>query len=155
MFISVSAVILNFEYGAWNLVTSECAVADFTLLGSKITTDGDCSHEIKTLAPWKKSYYKPRKCIQKQRHLFVNKGPYNQSYGFSSSHIQMWELDHKEGWVPKNWCFWTVVLEKALESPLDCKEIKAVSSNGNQPWIFTWKIDAEAGKDPDAGKDWG
>ena len=86
MFISVSAVILNFEYGAWNLVTSECAVADFTLLGSKITTDGDCSHEIKTLAPWKKSYYKPRKCIQKQRHLFVNKGPYNQSYGFFSSH---------------------------------------------------------------------
>ena len=94
---------------------------------------------------------------------------YNQSYGFSSSHVRMWELDHKEGWVPKNWCFWTVVLEKTLESPLDCKEIQPVHPKGDQSWIFIGKTDAEAealrlwprdsknwliGKDPDAGKDW-
>ena len=80
----------------------------------------------KTLAPWKKSYYQPRQHIKKQRHYFADKGPSNQSYGFSSSHVWIWELDHKESWAPKNWCFWTVVLEKTLESPLDCKEIKSV-----------------------------
>ena len=95
-------------------------VRDFIFLGSQITADGDCSHEIKTLAPWKKSYDQPRLHIKKQRHYFANKGPYSQSYRFSSSHVQMWELDYKESWVLKNWCFWTVVLEKALESPLDC-----------------------------------
>ena len=90
----------------------------------------------------------------------------NQSYGFSSSHVRMWELDHKESWTPKNWCFWTVVMEKTLESPLDCKEIKPVNLEGKQPWIFnwcwgwssnTWSPDAKSrliGKDPDAGKDW-
>ena len=97
-------------------------VTDFILGGgSKITADGNCSHKIKTLAPWKESYDKPRQCIEKQRHHFADKGPYSQGYGFSSSHVQMWELNHKEGWRPKNWCFWTVVLEKSL---LDCKEIK-------------------------------
>ena len=93
------------------------------------------------LAPWKKSYEQPRQHINKQSHYFANKGPSSQSYGFSSSHIWMWVLDYKERWVPKNWCFWTVVLEKTLESPLDCKEIKLVNSKGNQPWIFiggTW-----------------
>ena len=100
---------------------------------------------------------------------FANKGPSSQSYGFSSSHVWMWELDHKEGWAPKNWCFWTVVLEKTLESPLDCKEIKPVNPKGNQSWIFVGKIDAEAEaptlwlpdtkdqiirKDCDAWKDW-
>ena len=89
----------------------------------KITADGDCSHEIKMLTPWKESYDQPRQHIKKQKHCFTNKGPYSQSYGFSSSHVWMGELDHKEGWVPKNWCFWTMVLEKTLESPLDCKEI--------------------------------
>ena len=94
----------------------------------------------------------------------------SQSYGFSSSHVWMWELDHKESWAPKNWCFWTVVLEKTLESPLDCKEIKPVNPKGNQSWIFIGRTDTEAessilwppdeksrlfGKDPDAGKDWG
>ena len=74
------------------------------------------------LAPWKESYDKPRQSIKKQRHHFADKGPYNQSYGFSSSHIQIWELDHKEGWGLNNWCFWILVLEKALKSPLDCKE---------------------------------
>ena len=78
------------------------------------------------LAPWKKSYDQPRQRIKKQRHHFTKKGPSSQSYGFSSSHVWMWELDHKESWAPKNWCFWTVVLEKTLESPLDCKEIHPV-----------------------------
>ena len=100
---------------------------------------------------------------------FVNKGPSSQGYGFSSSHVWMWELDHKESWAPKNGCFWTVVLEKTLESPLDCKEIQSVHPKGNQSWIFIGRTDAEAetpivwppdvnswltGKDPDTGKDW-
>ena len=86
--------------------------------------------------PWKKSYDKPRKCIKKQRHHFANKGSYSQSYGISSSHVWMWELDHKEDWVPKNWCFQVVVLEKILESPLDNREIKPVNPKRNQPWTF-------------------
>ena len=121
------------------------------------------------LIPWKKSYDQPRQHIKKQIHYFVNKGPSSQGYGFSSSHVWMWELDYKESWAPKNWCFWTVVLEKTLESPLDCKEIQPVNPKGNQPWIFTGRTDAEAEapilwppdvknqlirKDPDAGKDW-
>ena len=97
------------------------------------------------LAPWKKSYDQPRQHIKKQRHRFANKGPYSQSCGFSSSHVWMWELDHKECWVLKNWYFWTVVLEKTLESPLDCKEIKPVNLKANQSWIFIGRTDAEAG----------
>ena len=121
----------------------------------------------KTFAPWKKSYDKPTQCIKKQRHYFADKGPASQSYGFSSSHVWMWELDSKEVWVLKNWCFWTVMLEKTLENPLNSKEIKPVNHRGIQPWIFTGKTDANApicwspdaksqliGKDPDAGKDW-
>ena len=96
------------------------------------------------LAPWKKSYDKLRQCIKKQGHHFANKGPYSQSYGFSSSHVWMWELDYKESWEPNNWCFQTVVLEKTLESPFDSKEIKPVNPKGNQPWIFIWRTDAEA-----------
>ena len=96
------------------------------------------------LAPLKKSYDKSRQHIKKQRHHFANKGPYSQSYGFSSSHVQMWELDHKERWVPNNWCFGIVVLEKTLESPLENKEIKPFHPKGNQPWIFTGRPDAEA-----------
>ena len=106
--------------------------------------------------------------IKKQRHSFANKGPSSQGYGFSSSHVWMWELDYKESWEPKNWCFWTVVLEKTLESPLDCKEIQPVHPKGNQLWIFIRRTDAEAEtpilwppdanwliwKDSDAGKDW-
>ena len=120
-------------------------------------------------AHWKESYDQPRQHIKKQRHYFGNKGLSSQGYGFSSTHVQMWELDHKEGWTLKNWCFWIVVLEKILVSPLDCREIKAVNPKGNQPWISIGKTDAEAkapilwppdgkvqlfGKDPDAGKDW-
>jgi len=111
-----------------------------------------------------------RQHIKKQRHYFVNKGPSSQCSGFSSSHIWMWELDLKESQAPKNWCFWTMVLEKTLESPLDCKEIKPVNPKRNQSWIFTGRTDAEAetailwppdvknwliGKDPEAQKDWG
>ena len=111
----------------------------------------------------------PRQPIKKQRHYFIHKGPYSQMYGFTSSQVWMWELDHKESWVLKNWCFWTVVLQKTLESPLDSKEIKPVNPKGNQPWIFFGRSDAEAeapilwppdvkswliGKDPDAGGDW-
>ena len=123
------------------------------------------------LAPWKKSYHKPRQHIKKKRHYFTNKGPSGQSYGFSSSHVWIWELDLKnknKNWAPKNWCFWTVVLEKTLESPLDSKEIRPVNPKGNQPWLFPGRTDPEAlilwpsdakswliGKDRDAGKDWG
>ena len=105
--------------------------------------------------------------INKQTHYFVNRGPSSQSYGFSSGHVWMWKLDYKESWAPKNWYFWTVVLEKTLESPLDCKEIQPVSPKENQSWIFIERIDAEAEtpilwlpdakswliwNDPDAGK---
>ena len=111
---------------------------------------------------------KPRQRVEKQRHHFADKGPSSQSYGFSSSHVWMWELDCKF-WAPKNLCFWTVVLEKTVDSPLDCKEIKPVNPTGNQSWIFIARTDAEAeapilwlpdvkswliGKGPDAGKDW-
>ena len=96
------------------------------------------------LVPWEKSCDKPRRHIKKQRHYFANKLPSSQSYGFSSSHVLMWELDHKESWAPKSWCFWTVVLEKTLESPLDCKEIQPVHPKGNQSWIFIGRTDAEA-----------
>ena len=121
------------------------------------------------LALWKKSYDKSRQRVKKRRHHFANKDPSNQSYDFSSSHVQMCELDHKECWASRNWCFWNRVLEKTLGSPLDSKEIKLVKPNGNQPWIFIGRTDAEAEapillpadmkswlirKDPDAGKEW-
>ena len=121
------------------------------------------------LAPWKKSYDQPRQHIKKQRHYFANKGLSSHSYDFSSNHVWMWELEYKESWVLKNWCFWTVVLEKTLESPLDCKEIQLVHPEVNQSWIFIGRTDAEAEtpilwtpdvkswliwKDSDAGKDW-
>ena len=93
---------------------------------------------------FRESYDQPRQCIKNQRHYFVNKGPSSQGYGFSSSHVWMWELDYKESWVPKNLCFWTVVLEKTLESPLDCKEIQAVHPKGDQSWVFIGRTDAEA-----------
>ena len=105
--------------------------------------------------------------MKKQIHYFANKGPHSQSYGLSWSHVQMWELDHKEGWLLKDWCFWTVVLEKTLESPLDCKQIEPVHPKGNQSWIFIGRTDGKAptlclpdvkswltGKDPVAGKEW-
>ena len=96
------------------------------------------------LTPWKESYEQQRQHIKKQRHYFVNKGPSSQSYGFSSSHVWMWEMDYKESWALKNWCFWTVVLEKTLESALDCKEIQLVHHKGNQSWIFIRRSECEA-----------
>ena len=96
------------------------------------------------LAPWKKSYDKLRQHIKKQRQHFAERGSYSQSCGFSTSHVWMWELDHKESWVPKNWCFQTEVLEKTLESPLNCKEIQPVNSEGDQPWDFFGRNDAKA-----------
>ena len=96
------------------------------------------------LASWKKSYDKPRQHIKKQRHHFADKGPNSQSYVFSSSHVQMWELDQKEGQIPKNWGFWIVVLQKTLENPLTCQEIRAVNPKGNQSWIFIGRTNAEA-----------
>ena len=124
----------------------------------------------KTFTPWKESYDQPRWHIQKQRRYFANKGLSSQGYGFSSGHVWMWDLDCEESWAPKNWCFWTVVLEKTLESPLDCKEIQTVHSKGDQSWVFIGRTDIEAespilwpphakswliGKDCDAGRDWG
>ena len=121
------------------------------------------------VTPWKKHYGQPRQHIKKQRHYFANKCWSSQSYGFSSSHVWIWELDYKESWVPKNWCFWTMVQEKTLESPLGCKEIQPVHPKGNQSWIFIGRTGAEAEtprlwppapknwliwKDLDAGKDW-
>ena len=96
------------------------------------------------LTPWKESYDQLRQCIKKQRYYFANKGPSNQGYGFSSGHVWMWELDCEECWAPKNRCFWTVVLEKTLESPLDCKEIQPVHLKGDQSWVFIGRTDAEA-----------
>ena len=126
--------------------------------------------KLKDTAPWKKSYDQPRQHIEKQRHYFAKKGPSSQGYGFSSGHVWMWELDCEEGRALKNWCFWTVVLEKILESPLDCKEVQPVHPKGDQSWVFIGRTDAEAEtpvlcppdakswliwKDSDAEKDWG
>ena len=118
------------------------------------------------LTPWKESYDQPRQHIIKQRYYFANKCPSSQGYGFSSGHVWMWELDCEEGWVLKNWCFWTVVSEKTLESPLNCKEIQPVHPKEDQSWVFIGRTDVEAEtpadvkswliwKDPDAEKDWG
>ena len=122
------------------------------------------------IASWQESDNKPRQCVEKQRHYSADKDPYSQGYSLPSGHVQLSETEHKEGRMPKNWCLWTVVLEKTQESPLDCKEIKLVNLKGDQPWIFTGRTDAEAeaplfwsseanrwliGKVPSAGKDWG
>ena len=131
--------------------------------------DGDCSHEIKRCLLLGRKVMTNLDSILKNRYYLVNKGPSSQGYGFSSGHVWMWELDCEESWVPKNGCFWTVVLEKTLESPLDYKEIQPVHPKGDQSWVFIGRTEAEAetpilwppdvknwliGKDPDAGKDW-
>ena len=146
-------------------------VTDFIFSGSKITADSDCSHEIKRcLLLGRKLMTYLDSILKKQRHYFANKGPSSQDYGFSSGHVWMWKLDYKESWAPKNWCFWTVVLEKTLESPLDCKEIQPVHPKGDPSCVFIGGTDVEAEtqilgppdakswliwKDPDSGKDWG
>ena len=139
------------------------------LRGSKITADGDCTHEIKRLLLLGRKAMTNLDSILKSRDMLCQKFESSQSYGFSSSHVWMWELNYKESWVLKNWSFLTMVLEKTFESPLDCKEIQSVHSEGDQSWVFTGKTDVEAetpilwppvvknwliGKDPDAGKDW-
>ena len=139
-------------------------VMDFIFLGSKITVNCDYSHEIK------RCLLLGSKAVTnlEQRHHFADKGPYSQSYSFPNSHVPVWELDHKEGWSPKNWCVQTLLLEKTLDSPLDRKEIKPNNPKVFQSWIFIGRADAEAwvvwtpdgkrwliGRDPDTGKDWG
>ena len=119
-------------------------VTDFLFLGSKITADGDYSHEIRRRLLWQESYDKPRQCVEKQRHHSANKGPNSQGYGLPNGHMQLWELDRKEGRAPKNAWLWTVVLEKTPESPLDSKEIKPLNLKGNQPWILIGRTEAEA-----------
>ena len=136
--------------------------------GSKITADGDCSHEIKRRLLLGRKVMTNLDSILKSRDI-ANKGPSIQGYGFSSGQVWMWELDYKERWALKNWCFWTVVLEKTLESPLACKEIQPVHPKGDQSWVFIGRSDAKAEtpilwppdaknwaiwEDPDAGKDW-
>ena len=146
-------------------------VTDFIFLDSRITAGDDCSHEIKGCLLLGSEAMTSLNSILKSWDITLPiKVWYSQSYGFSSNHVQIWELNHKEGWAPKNWCFWTVVLEKTLESPLDCKEIQPVHSKGDQPWVFFGRTDAKAetpglwplhakswliGKDPVAGRDWG
>ena len=145
-------------------------VTDFIFLGSKITAEGDCSHEIKRRLLLGRKAMTNLDSILKSRDHFTDKGLCSPSLGFSSSYVWMWELDYKEGWVTKNWCFWTVVLERTLESLLDSKEIKPVNPKGNQLWIFIARTNAEAeapilrlpdakswntAKEPDTWKDWG
>ena len=144
-------------------------VSDFIFGGSKITADGDCSHEIKRRLRLGRKVMTNLDSILKSRDIFfANKGLSSRGHGFSSGHVWMWELDCEEGWAPKSWCVWTVVLEKTLESPLDCKEIQPAHSEGDQPWDFFGRNDAKAeppllwpphgkswliGKDSDAGSD--
>ena len=139
-------------------------------LVSKIIADGDSRHEIKgRLFLGRNAMKNLDSTLKNQKHYFANKGPSNQRYGFSRSHVRMWELDHKENWALKNSCFWTVMSKKTLESPLYCKEIKPVNPKENQSWIFTERTEADAeapilwppdaknwptGKEPDTGKDW-
>ena len=140
-----------------------------TLGGSRITADGDWSHEIIRHLLLGRKAMTNLDSILKQRYYFADKGLSHQSYGFSRSHVRMWELDYEESWALKNWCFWTVVLEKILESPLDCKEIQPDHPKGDQSWLFIGRTDVEAEapilwppdakswliwKGPDAGKDW-
>ena len=142
-------------------------VSDFIWGISKITADGDCSHEIKRRLFLGRKIMTNLDSMLKSRDITLSKGLSSQGYGFSSGHVWMWELECEESWTPKNWCFWTVVLEKTLVSTLDCKEIQPVHPKGNQSWIFIGRTDAEAetlilwppaaknwliGKDPDAGK---
>ena len=147
-------------------------VTDFILRVSKITAEGECSHEIKRwLAPWKISYDQPREHIKKQRHDFTNKGPSSQSYGFSSSHVWMWELDYKERWVPKNWCFWMGCWRRLLRVPWTVRRsnqsilMEIVPEYSLERLMLKLKLQYfghlmeradsfDSASHPDAGKDW-
>ena len=137
--------------------------------GSKITADGDFRHGIKRCLLLGRKVMTNVGSILKSRHCFASKSPSSQSHGCSNGHVWMWELDYRESWVLKNWCFWTVVLVKTLENPLDSKDIQPVHPKGNKSWVFIGRTDAEAEnpilwppdvnswliwKEPDAGKDW-
>ena len=129
---------------SWQIVGEMVeTVADFIFLGSRITADGDCSHEIKRRLLLGRKAMTNLDSILKSRDI-TNKGSSGQSYGFSSSHVWFWEFDYKESWVPKNWCFWTMVLEKTLETLLDCEEIQPVHPKGDPPWVFIGRSDVEA-----------
>ena len=144
-------------------------VSNFIFLGSKVTADGDCHHEIKRHLLLGRKVMTNLDSILKSTELLCPQSPSSQGYVFSSSHVWMWELDYKESWELKNWWFWTVVLEKTLESPLDCKEIQPVHTKKDQSWVFIGRTDVEAetpifwppdakswltGKVSDVGKDW-
>ena len=161
-----SSPIISWQIGGETMKT----VRDFIFLGSKITADGDCSREIKRpLLLGRKAMTNLDSVLKSRDITLLTKIHLVKAMVFSSSHVWIWELDYKESWVRKNWCFWTVVLEKILESPLDCNEIQPVHPKGNQSWIFIRRIDADAEtptlwpphakngfirKDPDAGEDW-
>ena len=145
-------------------------VADFIFGGSKITADGDCSHEIKKCLLFGRKFMTNLDSILKSRDITLSTEVHLVKASFSSSRVWMWELDYKETWASKNWCFWTVVLEKTLESPLDCKKIQPVHPKRDQSWLLIGRTDVEAetpilwppdanswlvGKDLDAWKDWG
>ena len=162
LFLSLSFLLAFFtEWGARTWVEAPCSQASLRWVRGKLrlwrdsawsecqylqpfSLSNSFSPKEVSLTPWKESYDQPTQHIKKQRHYFVNKGPSHQGYGFSSSHVWMWKLDYKESWLLKNWCFWNVVLEKTLESPLDCKEIQPVHPKGNQSWVFIGRTDAEA-----------
>ena len=154
------------RWGGWGGMET---VTDFILGAPKSLEMVTASIKLKDACSLEENCDQPRQRIKKQRHYFTNKDPSVQSYDFPSSHVWMWELDYKEGWVLKNWCFWTMVLEKTLESSLNYRKIQPVHPKGNQSWIFIGRIDAEAetpilwppdvkkpliGKDPDAGQAW-
>ena len=155
---------------SWQIIGETVeTMAHFIFVCVAVTADGDCSHEIKRRLLLGRKVMTNLDSILKSRHSFAYKGLSSQGYDFSSGPVWMWELDCEEIWVLKNWCFWTVVLEKTLESPLDCKEIQPVHPKGDQPWVFIGRTDIEAetprlwpldaknwliGKDPDGGKDW-
>ena len=142
---------------------------DFILGAPKSLWMATAAMKLKDTCSLEGKLWQLRQRIKKQKHYFANKGPSSQGYGFSSSPVWIWDLDYKESWALKSWCFWTVVLEKTLESPLDCKEIPPVHPKGDQSWVFIGRTDVEAEtpilrppdaqnwliwKDPDAGKDW-
>ena len=168
----------NEDHGIWSITSRQIdgetmeTVRDFILRGSKITAGGDCSHEIKRCLLLGRKTTTNLDSVLKSRDVTLpTKVHLVKAMVFPVvRYQQMWELDHKEGWVPKNWCFWTMVLEKTFESPLDCKEIKPINTKINQSWIFIGRTDAEAetpilwpphakywliGKDSDAGREWG
>ena len=116
----------------------------FIFLGSKITADYDCNHEIKRYLLLERKTMTNLDSVNSRDITLPTKVFIVKTMDFSSSHVSIWELDHKESWALKNWCFWNVVLEKTLQNPLDCKEIQPVHPKGNQSWILIWRIDAEA-----------